>query len=87
MTASGWTSSGSERALRQAIVDFEPRILPDSVSVKTLLERDLVDHHNVISIQIEGSSGPSPCRSSSLLRTSSTWSGQNRVGRIRPGRR
>src|SRR5690242_8242785 len=38
-----------ERALRQAIVDFEPRILPDSVTVKADLERESLDHHNVVS--------------------------------------
>src|SRR5262245_8050102 len=43
-----------ERALRQAIIDFEPRILPESVTVKAELERETLDHHNVVSLRIAG---------------------------------
>jgi type VI secretion system protein ImpF len=42
-----------ERAIRQAIIDFEPRILADTLRVTTEFnERDL-DHHNQISFRIE----------------------------------
>src|ERR1051325_8568305 len=44
MHASALDINRLERALRQAIVDFEPRILPDSVSVKAELERETLDH-------------------------------------------
>jgi len=52
MHASALDINRLERALRQAIVDFEPRILPDSVSVKAELERETLDHHNVVSLRI-----------------------------------
>lgn len=43
-----------ERAIRQAIIDFEPRIMPDTLRVTTdFNERDL-DHHNQVSFRIEG---------------------------------
>ena len=88
MTASGLDIVRFERALRQAIVDFEPRILPDSVSVKALLERDTVDHHNVISIQIEGLLWAQPVPIELLLRTQfDLESGQSRVEEAAPGRR
>ena len=88
MTASGLDIVRFERALRQAIVDFEPRILPDSVSVKALLERDTVDHHNVIAIQIEGLLWAQPVPIELLLRTQfDLESGQSRVEETAPGRR
>ena len=43
-----------ERAIRQAILDFEPRILPGSLEVKALVVASLLDHHNVIGIEIRG---------------------------------
>jgi type VI secretion system protein ImpF len=77
-----------ERALRQAIVDFEPRILPDSVSVKALLERDSLDHHNVVSLQIGGLLWAQPVPIELLLRTQfDLESGQSRVEETGPGRR
>ena len=88
MTASGLDIVRFERAIRQAIVDFEPRILPDSVSVKALLERDTLDHHNVISIQIEGLLWAQPVPIELLLRTQfDLESGQSRVEETAPGRR
>ena len=77
-----------ERALRQAIVDFEPRILPDSVSVKAELERDTLDHHNVISLQIAGLLWAQPVPIELLLRTQfDLESGQSRVEETSAGRR
>ena len=76
-----------ERALRQAIVDFEPRILPDSVSVKALLEESM-DHHNVVSLHIEGLLWAQPVPIELLLRTRlDLESGQNRVDETTLGRR
>jgi type VI secretion system protein ImpF len=43
-----------ERAVRQAIVEFEPRILPATLRVKALIDVDRLDHHNVIAIEIRG---------------------------------
>ena len=87
LTASGLDIRQLERALRQAIVDFEPRILPDSVSVKAVLERDTVDHHNVISLHIEGLLWAQPVPIEMLLRTQfDLESGQSRVAEATTGR-
>ena len=76
-----------ERTLRQAIVDFEPRILADSVSVKAELEGDALDHHNVISLRIAGLLWAQPVPIELLLRTQlDLESGQNRVDETVAGR-
>ena len=86
-TASGLDIRQVERALRQAILDFEPRILPDSVSVKAVLESEEHDHHNVISLQIEGLLWAQPVPIELLLRTQfDLESGQSRVEETAPGR-
>ena len=77
-----------ERALRQAIVDFEPRILPDSVSVKAELERETLDHHNVVSLRIAALLWAQPVPIELLLRTQlDLESGQSRVEETTAGRR
>jgi type VI secretion system protein ImpF len=43
-----------ERAMRDAIVEFEPRILRDTLTVRALVESDQLDHHNVIGVEIQG---------------------------------
>ena len=42
-----------ERAVKRAILDFEPRILENTVRVQAVLSGD-DDHHNQLSLQIEG---------------------------------
>lgn len=87
VSASGLDFAQLERALRQAIIDFEPRMLPDSVSVKALLEES-IDHHNVVSLQIEGLLWAQPVPIELLLRTRlDLESGQNRVDETTLGRR
>jgi type VI secretion system protein ImpF len=77
-----------ERALRQAIVDFEPRILPDSVTVKAQLERESLDHHNVVSLEIAGLLWAQPVPIELLLRTQlDLESGQTQVEETTAGRR
>jgi len=58
-----------ERALQQAIIDFEPRLLADTVSVKANFDQDAVDHHNVVYLQIEGMLWAQPAPIELLLRT------------------
>jgi type VI secretion system protein ImpF len=88
MTASGVDVIQLERTLRQAIVDFEPRILPDSVSVKVALERQTLDHHNTLSLHIEGLLWAQPVPIELLLRTQlDLESGQNRVDEATIGAR
>ena len=86
LNASGLDLVQLERSLRQAIVDFEPRILPDSVSVKVL--RDSLDNHNVISLHIEGLLWAQPLPVELLLRTRlDLESGQSKVDETVAGRR
>jgi type VI secretion system protein ImpF len=88
MTASGLDLIQLERTLRQAILDFEPRILPESVSVKAELDRESLDHHNVLALRIEALLWAQPVPIELLLRTQfDLESGQNRVDEATLGRR
>jgi type VI secretion system protein ImpF len=51
--ASGVDLSEIEQMLRQAILDFEPRILPNSVVVRAIRLAD-ESHHNLVVFSIEG---------------------------------
>lgn len=57
-----------ERAIRQAILDFEPRILPATLHVRALHTQE-VDHHNVIGVEIQGSLWAQPVPLELLVRT------------------
>lgn len=58
-----------ERAIRQAIVEFEPRILPATLQVRALLQSSSVEHHNVIGIEIQGQLWAQPVPLELLVRT------------------
>ena len=58
-----------ERSVRQAIVDFEPRILADTLRVKALLQASQIDHHNVIGMEIHGQLWAQPVPLELLVRT------------------
>lgn len=58
-----------ERAIRQAILDFEPRILPGSLEVKGLVVASELDHHNVIGVEIRGQLWAQPVPLELLVRT------------------
>jgi type VI secretion system protein ImpF len=58
-----------ERAIRQAIVDFEPRILPGTLQVRAVLEASALDHHNVIGVEIQGQLWAQPVPLELLVRT------------------
>lgn len=58
-----------ERAVRQAILDFEPRILPGSLEVKALALQGGLDHHNVVGVQIRGQLWAQPVPLELLVRT------------------
>jgi type VI secretion system protein ImpF len=51
--ATGFSIKDTERAIRQAIIDFEPRLIPDSVSIKSDSDTKKLDMHNVVSFRIE----------------------------------
>ena len=68
-TASTLEVRDLERSIRQAILDFEPRILAESLTVQALTELSGIDHHNVIGIQIHGQLWAQPVPIELLVRT------------------
>jgi len=58
-----------ERAIRQAIETFEPRVLRDSLSVQALESDDVLGSHNVIEFEIRGLLWAQPMPLELLLRT------------------
>jgi type VI secretion system protein ImpF len=69
LTASTLEIGDLERAIRQAILDFEPRILRDTLQVRALVETSALDHHNVIGIEIIGHLWAHPVPLELLIRT------------------
>jgi type VI secretion system protein ImpF len=62
-------STDLTRAIREAILNFEPRILPGTLRVTTLLEPGQLDHHNVVGVQIHGELWAQPVPLEFLVRT------------------
>ncbi len=58
-----------ERAIRRAIVDFEPRILPETLTVRALESGSVLDMHNMIDFEIRGHLWAQPVPLAMLLRT------------------
>jgi type VI secretion system protein ImpF len=58
-----------ERAVREAVLAYEPRILPASLQVRTIVTETQLDQHNVVSVEIEGSLWAQPVPLVLLLRT------------------
>ena len=58
-----------EGRIRQAILDFEPRILPDTLRVSALLQANELDHHNVIGVEIHAQLWAQPVPLVFLVRT------------------
>jgi type VI secretion system protein ImpF len=58
-----------ETAMRQVILDFEPRIVPSTLQVQAILSETALDHHNVVSVQISGQLWAQPVALELLLRT------------------
>lgn len=57
-----------EREVKQAILDFEPRILPHSLSVKVIVDEESMSHKS-LSFEIEGQLWAQPMPVSMLLST------------------
>ena len=68
-TASTLEISDLERAIRQSILDFEPRILSQTLRVKALVELSDFEHHNVIGVEIHGQLWAQPVPLELLIRT------------------
>jgi type VI secretion system protein ImpF len=57
------------KAIREAIITFEPRILPSTLEIKTLIESGQLDHHNVIGVEIRAHLWAQPVPLEFLVRT------------------
>ena len=68
-TASSLDMTDLARAIRQAILDYEPRILPNTLEIKTLVDGGAMDHHNVIGVEIHGQLWAQPVPLELLVRT------------------
>jgi len=68
-TASSLDVTDLARAVREAILAFEPRILPGTLDIRTLLEPGALDHHNVIGVEIHGELWAQPVPLEFLVRT------------------
>ncbi len=62
-------STDLTRSIREAILNFEPRILPGTLRVTTLMEPGQLDHHNVVGVQIHGELWAQPVPLEFLVRT------------------
>jgi type VI secretion system protein ImpF len=58
-----------DQVLKQAILRFEPRILPHTLSVRGMTSQDAADHHNVLSFEISGALWGQPYPVELLLKT------------------
>jgi type VI secretion system protein ImpF len=85
-TASSLEVPDLERAIKQAILDFEPRILSGSLRVRAL-ETAGMDHHNVIGVEISGQLWAEPLPLELLVRTEiDLETGQVEVADLAPTR-
>jgi type VI secretion system protein ImpF len=69
ITASTLDVVDLETRIRQAIVDFEPRIMPASLKVRALESELALDHYNQIQVEIRGLLWAQPVPLEILLRT------------------
>ena len=67
-SATGFDVAAAERALRQAISTFEPRILPESLRVRAVVSRDEASH-NAVAFEIEGQLWARPVPVHLMLKT------------------
>jgi len=68
-TASALDVQSLEARVRQAIIDFEPRIVPETLHVEAEMGDNQLDRHNVLSLSIRGQLWSIPVPLELLLRT------------------
>jgi len=68
-TASSFDITDLAKSIREAIINFEPRILPSTLHIKTLIEAGQLDHHNVVGVEIRGNLWAQPVPIEFLVRT------------------
>lgn len=69
-TVSSISGVDLEARIRDAILTFEPRIIPDTLNVMALVSERVLDHHNQIQVEIRGKLWAQPVPLEILLRTS-----------------
>ncbi|MET0983660.1 MAG: type VI secretion system baseplate subunit TssE [Telluria sp.] len=69
LTTSTLDLAALEQGIRQAIVDYEPRIAPASLRVQAQAPETLLASHNIVSIEIRGTLLAQPVPLELLLRT------------------
>jgi type VI secretion system protein ImpF len=68
-TASSLDVTDLARAVRDAILTFEPRILPGTLEIRTVFEAGALDNYNVIGVEIHGELWAQPVPLEFLVRT------------------
>lgn len=68
-TASSLDVTELERAIRDALLRFEPRIIPGTLQVSTEMEDSILDWHNVVGVRISAHIWAQPVPLELLLRT------------------
>ena len=68
-TASTLDAIALAGAVRQAIIDFEPRIVPATLHVRTVVDPGQLDHHNIVGVEIQGHLWAQPVPLELLVRT------------------
>ena len=68
-TASTLEVADLERAIREAILRFEPRILADTLNVEAVTQDSVLNWHNVVSVKISAQLWAQPVPLELLLRT------------------
>lgn len=58
-----------EQMLRDAVLRFEPRVLPDSIEVKAITAPNALGHHNLLAFEIKGQLWSEPYPLELLLRS------------------
>jgi type VI secretion system protein ImpF len=67
--SSSMDKSSMEKILKQAIIRFEPRILPKTLEVEVVLESYVMDSHNRVGLVIKGMLWAQPVPLEFLLRS------------------
>ena len=68
-TVAGLEFAEVERILKEAILRFEPRILPHTLTVRGIPAKDPLSHHNVLSLEISGELWSQPYPVELLIKT------------------
>ena len=68
-TASTLDAIALTNVIKQAILDFEPRIVPATLHVRTVIDPGQLDHHNIVGVEIQGHLWAQPIPLELLVRT------------------